>query len=68
MTPIHLWSAGNLRLATLDLTIPARDAQDLVHAMKGDQRVRPILSRPLSMPSIISADVSIVRDLVYQVL
>jgi len=39
MTDICLWSAGNVRLAKLDLTIPAREARDLIDAMRGDERV-----------------------------
>ncbi|RSH93096.1 hypothetical protein EHS25_007449 [Saitozyma podzolica] len=34
----HLWSAGNVRLNNLDLTIPAREAAELVKVMRGDER------------------------------
>lgn len=35
----HLWSAGNVRLNNLDLTIPAREAAELVKVMRDDERV-----------------------------
>ncbi|GFZ49847.1 hypothetical protein JCM24511_07250 [Saitozyma sp. JCM 24511] len=34
----HLWSAGNVRLNNLDLTIPAREAAELVKVMRDDER------------------------------
>jgi len=37
-TPIHLWSAGNIRFNSRDLTIPVLEAQDLIEAMKVDER------------------------------
>ncbi|WWC66026.1 uncharacterized protein I303_108648 [Kwoniella dejecticola CBS 10117] len=35
---IDLWSGGNIRLNGRDLTSTARDAEDLLHAMKVDER------------------------------
>ncbi|WWC92658.1 uncharacterized protein L201_007617 [Kwoniella dendrophila CBS 6074] len=35
---IDLWSGGNVRLNGRDLTSTARDAEDLLHAMKHDER------------------------------
>ncbi|WVQ95910.1 hypothetical protein IAU59_003009 [Kwoniella sp. CBS 9459] len=35
---IDLWSAGNIRLNGRDLTMAARDAEDLLTAMKEDDR------------------------------
>lgn len=36
---IHLWSAGNVRLGRMDLTIASHDAMDLIEALKVDDRV-----------------------------
>jgi hypothetical protein len=38
-TIFQLWSAGNVRIQKLDLTIPAVDAVELVDALKEDSRV-----------------------------
>lgn len=35
----QLWSAGNVRIHKLDLTIPAVDAVELVDAIREDIRV-----------------------------
>ncbi|WRT69840.1 uncharacterized protein IL334_006831 [Kwoniella shivajii] len=35
---IDLWSGGNIRLNGRDLTATARDAEDLLHAIKHDER------------------------------
>jgi hypothetical protein len=40
-TIFQLWSAGNVRIQKLDLTIPAVDAVELVDALKEDSRVSP---------------------------
>jgi hypothetical protein len=37
----QLWSAGNVRIQKLDLTIPAVDAVELVDALREDLRVGP---------------------------
>nr|ODO04305.1 hypothetical protein L204_00663 [Cryptococcus depauperatus CBS 7855] len=37
-TPIHIWAGGNIRLNNLDLTTTTREAQELLHAMKDDER------------------------------
>lgn len=44
----QLWSAGNVRIQKLDLTIPAIDAVELVDALKGDIRVSPVQTYHLS--------------------
>jgi len=47
-TIFQLWSAGNVRIQKLDLTIPAVDAVELVEALREDSRVRhPIYLRGL---------------------
>lgn len=38
-TTFQLWSAGNVRIHKLDLTIPSVDAVELVEALRGDLRV-----------------------------
>jgi hypothetical protein len=56
----HLWSAGNVRLNNLDLTIPAREAAELVKVMRGDERVSGIGAKHpiIRSVSIIRFDLS----------
>lgn len=48
----QLWSAGNVRIQKLDLTILAMDAIELVDALKGDNRVSLASPYPSACSSI----------------
>ncbi|RSH80050.1 uncharacterized protein EHS24_009723 [Apiotrichum porosum] len=37
-TTLHLWSAGNIRVNSHDLTMPAPEAADLVATLRADSR------------------------------
>ncbi|ODN79039.1 hypothetical protein, variant [Cryptococcus amylolentus CBS 6039] len=60
-TPIHLWSGGNVRLGNMDLTLTTHDAELLMHAMKGDERVSLYSSCKLLSQAIAADDVIVVR-------
>jgi hypothetical protein len=38
-TAVHLWSTGNLRINTLDLTLGSQDAVEVLTSIRSDSRV-----------------------------